>query len=237
MLRAVFRAALFFLVLLPENILMKPLLLPTAYLPPVSWMAVALKYQNISIELHETYPKQTFRNRCNIATANGILSLSIPVIKANGNHTQTCEILIDNSKNWQQLHWRSIITAYNKSPYFLYYRDMIEPLYHKKHKNLVTLNQDFIITLFSTLNIRTIKTHNTEEFIFEPDYLNLRNSFNPKKQPFQNVTEPLPRYMQVFEEIHGFIPDLSIIDLLFNLGPDASAYLSNVELSIQSETM
>ncbi len=207
-------------------------LLPTAYIPPVSWMAVALKYQNISIELYETYPKQTFRNRCYIATSNGILNLSIPVIKVNGNHTQTCDILIDNSKNWQQLHWRSIITAYNKSPYFLYYRDLIEPLYHKKQENLVSLNQDFLITLFSALNIRSQKIHNTEKFIFEPDYLNLRNSFDPKKQPFQNVTKALPRYIQVFEEIHGFIPDLSIIDLLFNLGPDASAYLSNIELSL-----
>ena len=225
-------AALFLFTTFAENRMMKPLLLPTSYLPPVSWMAVALKYQNVLIEWHETYPKQTFRNRCNIATANGILNLSIPVIKVNGNHTQTCDILIDNSKNWQQLHWRSIITAYNKSPYFLYYRDMIEPLYHKKHKNLVTLNQVFFITLLSTLNITTIKTANTEEYIFEPEGIDLRNSFNPKQQPYQNVTKALPRYMQVFEEIHGFTPDLSIIDLLFNLGPDASAYLSNVELSI-----
>jgi hypothetical protein len=234
MLRAVFMAALFFLVLLPETRLMKPLLLPTAYLPPVSWMAVALKYQEVSIELHETYPKQTFRNRCNIATANGILNLSIPVIKVNGNHTPTCAILIDNSKNWQQLHWRSIITAYNKSPYFLYYRDVIETLYRKKHENLVTLNQEFLITLLATLNIRTFKIHNTEDYIFEPEGINLRNSFSPKQQPYQNITKALPRYMQVFEEIHGFIPDLSVIDLLFNLGPDASTYLSNVEIAIPS---
>lgn len=215
---------------------MKPLLLPTAYLPPVSWMAVALKHENVSIELHETYPKQTFRNRCNIATANGILSLSIPVIKVNGNHTQTCDILIDNSKNWQQLHWRSIITAYNKSPYFLYYRDLIEPLYYKKFENLINFNQELLNTLLSTLNIRSKKTTNTKEFIFEPEGINLRNSFNPKQYPYQNVIKALPRYMQVFEEIQGFIPDLSVIDLLFNLGTDASTYLSNVEFAIPLET-
>jgi len=214
---------------------METLLLSTAYLPPVSWMAVALKYQNVSVELYETYPKQTFRNRCNIATSNGILNLSIPVIKVNGNHTQTRDILIDNSKNWQQLHWRSIITAYNKSPYFLYYRDMIEPLYRNKHKNLITLNQEFLNVLLPVLNIRTIRIRNTEEYIFEPECINLRNSFNPKQQPYQIVVKTLPRYMQVFEEIHGFIPDLSILDLLFNLGPDASPYLSNIELSLPPE--
>ena len=215
---------------------MKSLLLSTSYLPPVSWMALALKYQDVSIELHETYPKQTFRNRCNIATASGILNLSIPVIKVDGNHTQTRNILIDNSKNWQQLHWRSIMTAYNKSPYFLYYRDMIEPIYHKKQETLVTLNQELLIVLLTILNFKTIKIHDTLEYDVEPESTNLRNSFNPKQQPYQNVTKVLPRYMQVFEEIHGFIPDLSIIDLLFNLGPDASAYLSNVELSIPFAT-
>jgi len=216
---------------------MKSVLLPALYLPPVSWMAIALKYKNIAIEVHETYPKQTFRNRCIIATSGGILNLSVPVNKTNGNHTKTYDILIDNSKNWQQLHWRSIITAYNKSPYFLYYRDMIEPLYHKKHKNLIDLNQEYLFAILNLLNIKYLDISVTEDYVFEPECLNLRNSFNPKLIPYQNVTKAMPRYMQVFEEIQGFMPDLSIIDLLFNLGPDTESYLADVEVLLPPESI
>lgn len=95
-------------------------------------MAVAFHASNIIIEKHETYPKQTFRNRCHIATSAGMQAITVPVKRINGNHTKTGDILIDNSKNWQIQHWRSIETAYNKSPYFLFHRDWIEPLYNRK---------------------------------------------------------------------------------------------------------
>lgn len=211
---------------------MKPVLLSIAYLPPISWMAVALQSGSIVLEIHETYPKQTFRNRCNIATASGILSLTIPVKRVNGNHTKTCEIQIDNSKNWQLLHWRSIITAYNKSPYFLYYRDSFEPIFLKQYELLVDFNRELLNVILNALKIKNIEILSTTEYEMKPDFQDLRNSFHPK-YPHRDVTYNLTRYMQAFEEFHGFLPDLSIIDLLFNLGPDALPYLTNVIPSIQ----
>ena len=206
---------------------MNPVLLSTTYLPPVSWMAVALQTENTIIELHETYPKQTFRNRCSISTASGILNLTVPVKRTNGNHTRTLEIKIDNSKNWQRLHWRSIITAYNKSPYFLFYRDLFEPIYLKKHELLIELNQELIVLLFKAMQIKNKELNYTDHFEPQPGYWDLRNSFDPGKHSLQEKYE-FPRYMQTFEAIQGFLPDLSIIDLLFNLGPEALPYLKKI---------
>ncbi|MDO9254324.1 MAG: WbqC family protein [Bacteroidales bacterium] len=213
---------------------MKPVLLSIAYLPPVSWMAVALQSDKIALEVHETYPKQTFRNRCNIATASGILSLTIPVKRINGNHTKTCDIHIDNSKNWQLLHWRSIVTAYNKSPYFLYYRDQLEPIFLKKHDLLIDFNRELFDCILKALKIKTIDVFYTTEYEMNPDSVDLRNSFHPK-YALRNISCILPRYMQTFEEFHDYLPDLSIIDLLFNIGPDALPYLASTELSIQEQ--
>jgi hypothetical protein len=210
---------------------MKPILLSIAYLPPITWMAVALQSGTVALEVHETYPKQTFRNRCNIATASGVLSLTIPVKRVNGNHTKTCDIQIDNSKNWQLLHWRSIITAYNKTPYFLFYRDLFEPLFSQKYDLLVDFNNELLNCVLNALKIKTIEIRPTAEYEITPDALDLRNSFHPK-YPLRNITCTLPRYLQAFEEFHGYMPDLSIIDLLFNLGPDALPYLAGLEISI-----
>jgi hypothetical protein len=213
---------------------MKPVLLSIAYLPPVSWMAVALQSGKIALEVHETYPKQTFRNRCNIAIASGVLSLTIPVNRINGNHTKTCDIHIDNSKNWQLVHWRSIQTAYNKSPYFLYYRDLLEPIYSRKYDLLIVFNRELLNSILNALKIKTIEVFYTTEYEMNPDFIDLRNSFHPK-YPLRDINCVLPRYMQAFEEFHGYLPDLSIIDLLFNLGPDALPYLASIELSLQEQ--
>jgi hypothetical protein len=212
---------------------MKPVLLSIAYLPPISWMAVALQSGSITLELHETYPKQTFRNRCNIATASGILSLTVPVNRVNGNHTKTCDIQIDNSKNWQLLHWRSIVTAYNNTPYFLYYRDLLEPIFSRKYDGLVNFNRELLDCVLNALNINTIKIHYTAEYEMKPGSLDLRNSFHPKYS-LRDITCMFPRYIQAFDEFQGYLPDLSIIDLIFNLGPDALSYLARAELSIQA---
>lgn len=209
---------------------MNKVLLSTAYLPPISWMAVAIQLKDFSIEIHESYPKQTFRNRCNIATSAGILPLSIPVKRTNGNHTKTGDISIDNSNNWQLLHWRSMVTAYSKSPYFLYYRDLFEPVYNEKFDLLIDFNSKLLKKLYTALNISTKEINSTTEYQFKPEGQDLRNSFNPKRNPYQTILAEMPRYIQVFEEIHNFVPDLSIIDLLFNLGPDSYQYLNEAKL-------
>jgi len=194
-------------------------------------MAVAVQSGKIALEIHETYPKQTFRNRCNIATATGILSLTIPVKRINNNHTKTCDIHINNSTNWQLLHWRSIETAYNKSPYFLYYRDLLESIFFQKCDSLVDFNKELLNGVLKALKIKTIDIQYTTEYKTNPDFHDLRNSFHPKYL-HQDITCILPRYMQAFEESQGFISDLSIIDLIFNLGPDALPYLSGLKLSV-----
>jgi len=212
---------------------MKPILLSTAYLPPISWMAVAMQTEHMGIELQETFPKQTYRNRCTIATSSGKLNLTVPVKRINGNHTRTCDIRIDNSNNWQLLHWRSIITAYNKSPFFLYYRDQFESLFFKKQEHLVDLNRELLNELFKALQIKSLEIFYTNEYVVKSDVYDLRNSFHPKSLTHHPVKIEFPRYMQSFEENHGFIPDLSIFDLLFNMGPDAFQYLINLKLSFE----
>jgi hypothetical protein len=208
---------------------MSSILLSTAYFPPISWIASVIQSESISIEIHETFPKQTYRNRCNIATASGILGLTVPVKKTNGNHTKTEDILIDYSTGWQQLHWRSVVTAYNKSPYFLYYRDLLEPIFEKKHQSLVELNDELISLLLKALGCHSKKPVYTREYFHEVDMADLRNTFHPKLNRTDHNPVAMPRYIQVFEEKLGFIPDLSIIDLLFNLGPEAHDYLGKIK--------
>jgi len=209
---------------------MLPILLSTSYFPPVSWMASAIQAKSTTIEIHETYPKQTYRNRCHIATSSGILGLTVPVKKVNGNHTKTADIQIDYSTNWPQLHWRSVVTAYNKSPYFLYYRDIFEPVFLKKPMLLVELNHEILIRLFTALDNKHAELIYTREYELRPQTPDYRNAFHPKIKPGVAGSLDFPRYIQVFEEKLGFLPDLSIMDLLFNLGPESIGYLRNIKL-------
>jgi hypothetical protein len=209
-------------------------LLSTSYLPPISWLALAIQFENTLIEIYETYPKQTYRNRCQIATSTGTLNLTIPVMRINGNHTITKDIEIDNSKNWQQLHWRSIITAYNKAPFFLFYRDYFEPLFTKNYNSLIEYNYKIIEILVEVIKLKPLTFQYTDHFDFNPDCLDLRNSISPKLSNQEKFNIDFPRYIQVFEENYGFIPDLSILDLLFNLGPEASSYLAGIKFKFSN---
>ncbi len=207
---------------------MTRVLLSLAYLPPVSWWAVALKYGNVSLEYCETYPKQTYRNRCHILGANGLMPLSIPVIKVNGNHTMTSGIRIDYSRNWQNIHWRSIEAAYGKAPYFLYYKDFFEPVYSGRIELLADLNLTLIKIIAKVLKRGGIVFEPTSEFnpaVQIPDY---RQRIHPKKPPLSFGSPDYARYMQVFESSFDFLPDLSIIDLIFNQGPSAVYYLRDL---------
>ena len=215
-------------------ILVHKCLLSTAYFPPVSWMAALLAFEKIEIETAETYHKQTYRNRCHIAAASGMLRLTVPVIKVDGNHTRTGNILLDKSQPWQLNHWRTIETAYSKTPYFLYYRDAIQPLFSSRIDLLIDLNHEIVLTLSKLLKFRTPDIAFTQEFITESTYPDFRNSIHPKSGII-NTTE-FPRYMQAFEERTGFLPDLSVVDLIFNTGPDAPAYLHKISTLIFSRT-
>ncbi|MCD4790358.1 MAG: WbqC family protein [Bacteroidales bacterium] len=207
----------------------KFILLSSTYLGPVEYFVWLIQHNKAYIDKEEHYIKQTYRNRCLIYGANGMQSLSLPVIKVNGNHTKVKDIKISNSVQWQKTHWRSIVSAYNHSPFFLYYRDELEPFYTKTFKYLLDYNQKLLEMLFYLLDIN-IKIIYTEKFIEKDNYrfIDLRNRFSPKKE---NPDIVFPAYTQVFEVNHGFIPNLSIIDLLFNEGPNTVEYLKRMDIN------
>jgi len=202
-------------------------LLPPAYLPHVSWFYYYLNVENVFIEQFETYPKQTYRNRCSILSANGKLNLTIPVSKPDGNRTLTKDVKITDDKNWQQNHWRAICSAYLNSPFFEYYRDGIEHFYQDKSTSLIKLNMQLLLVLAELIGIKKGITH-TDSYQHHPeDMLDLRTILNPK-----NVKSELnfPEYIQVFSSKFSFMPDLSILDVLFNLGPETLNYLKSIQV-------
>ncbi|MFO7999013.1 MAG: WbqC family protein [Bacteroidales bacterium] len=204
-------------------------LMSTAYLPPLDYMVVAARASAMVIDVHETYPKQTWRNRCRILTANGLLELSIPVHKPAGQQTRTLEAEISDHRPWQKRHWRSISSAYANAPYFLYYEDLIRPFFFKPPPRLlIDWNCALFNEMMGALGLNaTIKR--TAEFDKKPDpSMDFRFSFSPKTDKPQVFTQiQWPSYQQVFPLPTGFASRLSIIDLLFNVGPETGDYLNH----------
>ena len=179
------------------------------------------------VENHEHYIKQTYRNRCSIATANGPLNLVIPVIKVNGNHTRMCDVEISFSEKWQLIHWRAIEAAYNNAPFFLYYKSEFESFYTRPFKSLVEFNAKLLETVLTMLRVNKV-IHHTSNYIESTDIetADFRQTIQPKSK--QEMI--FPPYTQVFSDRSGFIPDLSVVDLLFNLGPEANGYLEALSM-------
>lgn len=196
----------------------------TAYFPPISYVAKLLLCKSIVFENNEYYVKQTYRNRCKILTANGIMDLSIPVEKPNGAKTLIKDIRIANSENWQIVHLRTIESSYSNSPFFEYYQDDFLPFFIKKYDFLIDFNFKLLQKICELLEIDFSNFSFTSEYFENQNAENIadfRNSFNPKKE---NRFEQMP-YYQVFTEKFGFVENLSIIDLLFNLGNESQEYL------------
>jgi len=212
--------------ILPHLFLLTMTILSTAYFPSISWMALFSQRKELSLDLWETYPKQSYRNRCHIATSHGLMSLSVPVKKPQGNQTKTQDIAIDYQQKWQSLHWKSIQTAYQSTPFFLYYQDEIEELIKEEYADLKTMNERIILKMADLMGIQS-QLKLTDDFIaIENDEADFRFSIHPKKaSPFQIIP-----YYQVFDEQLGFLEDLSSLDLLFNLGPESIAYLESLSL-------
>lgn len=198
---------------------MEMAILSTAYLAPVQYYSKLLKYWEVLIEIHENYPKQTYRNRCNIYGANGLLSLSIPVKKIQ-TKTKTKDIKIDYVTNWQKLHWKSIESAYRSSPYFEYYEDEFLSFYTNKTEFLVDYNESLQLLITDLIGFKTkISTTQYYNFATDSDFDDFREVINPKKDILDLHFKPV-EYIQVFANKSSFLPNLSIIDLLFNVGPD-----------------
>jgi hypothetical protein len=199
------------------------ILVSTSYLPSISIISASFGSEKIIIEGFETYTKQTFRNHCVIYGPNGRQTLSIPVCKIYGNHTMVKDIQISYTNPWQKIHWRSIETAYNNSPFFLYYRDYFEPFYRKKFDLLLELNTGLLKVIFKILGSEK-EIELTDHYSKQPDNLFDRRDLVKQKMDFNNIS--FPEYLQPFIPKFGFLPNLSVIDVIFNLGPEAADYLN-----------
>ncbi|MDD3358556.1 MAG: WbqC family protein [Parabacteroides sp.] len=193
---------------------MKPAYLSSTYLGPVQQYCKMYQYPEVRIEAAENYLKQTYRNRCLIAAANGPLSLSIPIVKPDTLKCLTKDIRISDHGNWRHLHWNAISSAYNSSPFFEYYEDDFAPFYEKKYDFLFDFNEELRQMVCSLLDIHPHVVFTTD---FETEVENDFRGISPKRESGDSTFCPKP-YYQVFQDKHGFIPNLSIIDLLFNTG-------------------
>lgn len=204
---------------------MKNVLLPVFYLPPISWFSVFLDPESkIVFEQFESFPKQTYRNRANIYGANGKLPLIIPIAH-NGKRAMK-DIEISESENWRKLHWKSIKTAYQSSPYFEYYEDKIKKIFDLNEKFLLDFNLKGLEVIQQIL--KTEKAHSlNEEYIKIPEGLNYREKFSAK-HPSEFEME---KYYQTFSDKLGFLSDLSILDLICNKGPESLTYIKNIKQS------
>lgn len=201
-------------------------LLSTTYLGPVQFYTKFLLYDEVLIETRENYQKQSYRNRCIILSANGRLSLTIPVTK-DQRKVLTRDIRIDNTLEWQKNHWTSIESAYSASPFFEFFVDDFSPFYKRKYEFLLDFNLELQEVLLEHLEMDTPVKY-TEEFhkAPPPDTDDYRDAIHPKRRMKKQDPDFRPAfYYQVFQDRYGFIPNLSIIDLLFNEGPNAENIL------------
>lgn len=198
------------------------ILLSSAYLPPVQYFAHLQSAEQVWIEQYDHYQKQTYRNRCVIAAPDGPLSLTVPIEKPNTQKAFMSDIRISDHGNWRHLHWNAIESAYNHTPFFEYYKDDFRPFYEKKFDFLVDYNEQLCQLVCQLIDIDT-SFQRTESYIAEPSntIIDLRDAIHPKKELMDDAPFSAVPYYQVFQERLGFLPNLSIIDLLFNMGPEA----------------
>ena len=198
-------------------------LLSSAYCAPVQWFQKLNRYDRVLIEQHDTFRKQTYRNRCTIAAPDGELALSIPTVKPDSLKCPMRDIRISDHGNWRHLHWNAIESAYNHTPFFEYYKDDFRPFYEQKYEFLADFNEELCHLVCSLIDLQPDMARTTGyRTEFAPDETDFRERIHPKKDFSLEDTEFSPQpYYQVFQERLGFLPNLSIIDLLFNMGPES----------------
>ena len=201
------------------------MIFPALYNGPLNYYARLVKERKIVLEQYDSYTKQTYRNRCLIMGPNEVITLSIPVRKISGEKTHLKDIRIDYDSNWNKIHWRSLVASYASSPFFEYLAEEISPFYSKHYTYLLDLNQELMETTLGFLGL-DIQVSCSEEFTPIQSERDIRNFIHPKKDQAEADPGFLPlEYHQVFSDRLGFRPNLSILDLIFNLGPESLSYL------------
>jgi hypothetical protein len=188
---------------------MSKAVLPFHLFPNIAWWQQAHKAETIQIDIHENWVKQTNRSRFDIVGANGVQQLSIPTIKRSRRTLKDVEI--SYAENWPVLHWRSITSAYNRSPYFEYYGYAIEQLFENRPKYLIDLNLKALEWCYDKLQL-PFQVELSESYIEETEI-----DFRSREIPYNPI-----EYYQVFDEKLGFQPNLSVLDVLFNCGPESA---------------
>ena len=205
-------------------------LLSTTYFGPVQWYQKLHRAEHVIIEQWESFQKQTYRNRCLIATTNGVQALTVPVEKS-----AECikDLRISDHGNWRHLHWNALQSAYGESPFFEYYQDEIRPFFEKRWTFLLDFNEAIRQKMCELIDIQPMVEYSGEWITLrqaqgpergEDGISDFRTAINPK-HPAQDDDFEAKTYYQVYQMKHGFLENLSVLDLLFNMGPESIFYL------------
>ena len=193
-------------------------LLSTAYFAPILYYAL-IQNEPVMMERHEHYNKQSYRNRCTIYSANGLLDLTVPVAKGKALKVPITEVEISYDTLWQKQHFKAIESAYRRSPFYEYYIDDLMVFFDRRHRYLYDFNMQIMHKVCSLINISPRIQESSEYVKSGYSIIDLRNCIHP------HVPDDTPRYTQVFADKWGFKPNLSILDLLFNRGPETKTEL------------
>lgn len=198
---------------------METVLLPSAYLPPVRFFS-AMKTGSVLIEQYDSYVKQTYRNRCVIATANGMQPLTVPTVRPDTPKQIMKDVRISDHGDWRRQHWNALESAYMNSPFFMYYQDDFRPFYEKKYEFLLDFNMELTRIILELAHMK-VELNLTESY---GATYNSVTDLRALAEPGQGTSGARP-YWQVFGRKHGFLPGLSAVDLLFNMGPEFKSFL------------
>lgn len=201
------------------------ILLHPTYFPSISHFVAMAQTDRIVLEMEDNFQKQTNRNRTYIYSPNGVQLLNIPVKHSKEAHQKTKEVRLETAFNWQKQHFKSLEAAYRTSPFFEYFEDTLSPIFTKKYTFLLDLNLESMALISKCLGM-PFSYETTEEYFHEvPDFIDYRSLANGKKDKAE-----FELYTQVFGDKHGFLNNLSILDLLFNEGRFALDYLKKQTL-------
>ena len=199
----------------------KTVLLSSAYLPPVSYFSKLYAYEKVCVERFDHYMKQSYRNRCVIASAAGPLSLTIPTEKSEDPKCLMKDVRISDHGNWRHVHWNAFVAAYKQSPFFDYYADEFHEFFEKRYSFLFDFNTELCNWLCEQLDMHPVVVWSDDFIVDTAGMDDFREQIHPKKRlQTEDASFKAVPYYQVFQEKQGFQADLSVADLLFNMGPE-----------------